>query len=201
LRSITVWWRVRPAFAGPRDKAPVENAVKVTYREIFTALDGLHCPDASSLNDAGRATRDRHNNRNLDRRNYSRREYFDDIERESPAPLNPIRFRIRRHVIATVGKDGYVRLSEDVHYYSVPHTYIGKRVRISYSALDVQRLFGSCERSDFWFRPDDFCAIRTRRRGSYGERGGDKKRRPEVKRARFANFKQPLRYTIRATIL
>lgn len=28
----------------PRDKAPVENAVKLTYKDIFTALDGLPLP-------------------------------------------------------------------------------------------------------------------------------------------------------------
>lgn len=122
----------------PRDKAHVENAVKLTYRDIFTALDGLHCPDVASLNVAIRAALEKHNNRNLDRRNYSRREYFEDIEREALAPLNPLRFQIRKHVIATVGKDGYVRLSEDVHYYSVPHTYIRQKVKISYSSSDVE---------------------------------------------------------------
>ena len=122
----------------PKDKAPVENAVKLTYREIFTALDGLHCPDVSTLNIAIRTALERHNNRNLDRRNYSRREYFEDIERESLAPLNPIRFQIRRHTKATVGRDGYVRLGKDIHYYSVPHTYIGKKVKILWSSSDVE---------------------------------------------------------------
>lgn len=40
--------------------------------------------------------------------------------------------------MATVGKDGYIRLSEDIHYYSVPHTYIGKRLKLSYTSEDVQ---------------------------------------------------------------
>jgi transposase len=65
-----------PARSGrPKDKAQVENAVKLTYKDIFTALDGLHCPDIASLNVALHAALERHNNRNLDRRNYSRREY------------------------------------------------------------------------------------------------------------------------------
>jgi transposase len=122
----------------PRDKAPVENAVKLSYRDIFTALDGLHCPDLSSLNVTIRAALERHNNKNLDRRNYSRREHFEDVERESLASLNPIRFQVKRHAIATVGKDGYVRLSEDTHHYSVPYTYIGQRVKLSYTTRDVE---------------------------------------------------------------
>ena len=40
--------------------------------------------------------------------------------------------------MATVGKDGYVRLREDIHYYSVPHTCIGKKLRITYTANDVE---------------------------------------------------------------
>jgi hypothetical protein len=40
--------------------------------------------------------------------------------------------------MVTVGKDGYVRLREDVHYYSVPHTCIGKKLKLSYTANDVE---------------------------------------------------------------
>lgn len=40
--------------------------------------------------------------------------------------------------MATVDKYGYVRLKEDIHYYSVPHTYIGKKLRIAYTASDVE---------------------------------------------------------------
>ncbi|WP_411268006.1 Mu transposase domain-containing protein [Pedobacter cryoconitis] len=30
----------------------------------------------------------------------------------------------------TVNKTGYVRLGEDIHHYSVPYTYIGKKVKL-----------------------------------------------------------------------
>ena len=40
--------------------------------------------------------------------------------------------------MATVGKDGYVRLREDIHYYSVPSIYIGKKLKIFYTASDVE---------------------------------------------------------------
>lgn len=121
----------------PRDKAPVENAVKLTYKDIYTRIDHLHCPDLKSLNAAILSALDLHNNNLLTNRNYSRRSYFEEIEKESLGPLNPIRYQIKKHAMATVGKDGYIRLSEDIHYYSVPHTYIGKRLKLSYSADDV----------------------------------------------------------------
>jgi transposase len=122
----------------PKDKALVENAVKLTYKDIFTRIEALRCPDLQSLNAAIRSALEVHNNATLSSRNYSRRSYFEDIEREVLAPLNPVRYQIKKHIMATVGRDGYVRLREDIHYYSVPHTYIGKKLRISYTASDVE---------------------------------------------------------------
>ncbi len=122
----------------PRDKAPVENAVKLTYKDIFTNIEHLHCPDLKSLNAAILSALEIHNNKLLTNRNYSRRSYFEEIEREALESLNPIRYQIKKHAMATVGKDGYIRLSEDIHYYSVPHTYIGKKLKLSYSSEDVQ---------------------------------------------------------------
>lgn len=95
-------------------------------------------PDIASLNVALHAALEKHNNRNLDRRNYSRREYFEDIERDALRPLNPIRFQIKKRLSATVDKYGYVRLRDDAHFYSVPHTFIGKKLQIYYTSMDVE---------------------------------------------------------------
>ena len=122
----------------PKDKALVENAVKLTYKDIFTRIESLHCPDLKSLNAAIGSALEAHNNTTLTSRNYSRRSYFEDIEREVLSSLNPVRYQIKKHIMATVGRDGYVRLREDIHYYSVPHTYIGKKLKISYTASDVE---------------------------------------------------------------
>jgi transposase len=126
----------------PKDKALVENAVKLTYKDIFTRIEPLHCPDLNSLNAAIRSALEIHNNGTLTSRNYSRRSYFEDIEREVLAPLNPVRYQIKKHIMATAGRDGYVRLREDIHYYSVPYTYIGKKLRISYTSSDVEIFSG-----------------------------------------------------------
>jgi len=40
-----------------------------------------------------------------------------------------------------VMKNGYVCLSEDKHYYSVPYQYVGSRVSILYSANEVEVFF------------------------------------------------------------
>lgn len=118
----------------PRDKALVENAVKLTYKDIYTKLEGLECADLTSLNLAIRSALEMHNNALLTGRNYSRREYFQDVEREELGPLNPIRYEVKKQVMVTVNRYGHARLGEDMHYYSVPYTYMGKKVKLSYSA-------------------------------------------------------------------
>lgn len=121
----------------PKDKTHVENAVKLTYKDIYTRLDGLRCHDLTSLNMAIRSALETHNSQLLSRRNYSRRDTFEEIERDELSPLNPIRFQIKKHIVATVAKDGHVRLREDIHNYSVPHTLIGRKVTLSYTSDTV----------------------------------------------------------------
>lgn len=40
--------------------------------------------------------------------------------------------------MVTVMKNGYIRLGEDIHYYSVPYLYIGKKVKILYTSTLVK---------------------------------------------------------------
>jgi Transposase and inactivated derivatives len=122
----------------PQDKALVENAVKLTYKDIFTRIEPLHCPDLKSLNAAIRSALEIHNNQLLSGRNYSRRSYFEELEKEELGALNPMRYQNKKHAMATVGKDGYIRLREDIHYYSVPYTCIGKKLKLSYTSSDVE---------------------------------------------------------------
>lgn len=46
----------------PKDKAHVENAVKLTHKDIFTVIEPLHCPDLRSLNVTIRDALEKHNN-------------------------------------------------------------------------------------------------------------------------------------------
>ena len=50
--------------------------------------------------------------------------------------LNPIRFELKRRHVATVQRNGYVRLES--HYYSVPYRHIGKKVNILYNSEKVE---------------------------------------------------------------
>lgn len=126
----------------PRDKALVEGAVKLIYRSIYPKIQEREFYDLDSLNAAIRVALELHNNTPLTGRKYSRREQFEEIERDSLRKLNPIRFELRHRYRATVMKNGHVRLGEDAHYYSVPCRYIGKKVILSYTSRQVCIYYG-----------------------------------------------------------
>lgn len=130
---------VLPARPGrPKDKSHVENAVKLVYRAIFAQVESLHCPDLRSLNAAIRSALEGYNNKFFSRRQYSRRQCFDEIERDELGELNHMRYSVKKSVMVKVDKYGHVLLGEDKHIYSVPHTLIGRKVRLAYSATDVE---------------------------------------------------------------
>jgi len=122
----------------PRDKSLVEGAVKLVYKNIYTKLDHRTFHDIESLNAAIRLELELHNNTLFSRRHYSRRQQFEEIERDTLGKLNPFRYQIKEQAIVTVMKNGYVRLSKDIHYYSVPYQYIGRKVKILYAGFDVE---------------------------------------------------------------
>ena len=122
----------------PRDKSLVEGAVKLIYRSIYTKLEERTFHDLISLNAAIRVALEIHNNTPFSGRDYSRRQQFEDIERTALGKLNALRYQIKEQKIVTVMKNGYVRLPKDVHYYSVPFNYIGKKVKMLYTSQQVE---------------------------------------------------------------
>ena len=117
----------------PRDKSLVEGAVKLIYRSIYNKLDNSRFETLEQLNSAIVPLLEIHNNKPFSGRNYSRREQFEEIEREALVLLNPVRYEVHKQVMVTVMRNGHVRLGEDVHYYSVPYNYVGKKVKLLYT--------------------------------------------------------------------
>lgn len=126
----------------PPDKALVEGAVKLIYRSIYPKIQEREFYDLDSLNAAIRVALELHNNTPLTDRKYSRREQFEEIERDSLRKLNPIRFELKQRYRATVIKNGHVRLGEDAHYYSVPCGHIGKKIILLYTSHEVCIYYG-----------------------------------------------------------
>jgi len=122
----------------PRDKSLVEGAVKLIYRSIYSRLEGRKFNDLNALNTAILVGLEIHNNKPFSGRSYSRREQFEEIEREMLGALNPLPYQVHKQTMVTVNKTGYVRLGEDIHHYSVPYTYIGKKVKLLYTSILVK---------------------------------------------------------------
>jgi transposase len=122
----------------PRDKALVENAVRIAYTRIYTKLRGFNYFTLEELNAAIRLALEDHNNKLLTGRNYSRRQQFEEVERIALSPLPPLRYELKKELFVTVMKNGHVSLSADKHYYSVPYRFIGKKVKLMYSRYNVE---------------------------------------------------------------
>ncbi len=81
---------------------------------------------------------DRYNKMNFSRREYSRYQVFHEVEKMHLNPLPQEKYEIRKYHLATVHKNCHVLLSEDQHYYSVSHSFIGKKVKIKHTAEEVR---------------------------------------------------------------
>lgn len=122
----------------PRDKALVENAVRILYTRIYAKIRGEVYCTLEELNNAIKKELEHHNNLNLTGRNYSRRQQFDEIEKHTLLQLPELRYELKKNQYATVMKNGHVCLTADKHYYSVPYRYIGKKIKMMYSRHSVE---------------------------------------------------------------
>ncbi len=122
----------------PKDKAHVENAVKIVYARIYSKLRDERFTTLEALNEAILQALEVHNNAHLKGRSYSRRQQFEEVERSTLMPLPATRFEMKQSCFATVMKNGHVTLGADRHFYSVPYRYIGKKVKLLYSNKTVE---------------------------------------------------------------
>ncbi len=121
----------------PKDKALVENAVKLMYRTVYKDIEGLVFHDLKTLNDAILVSLDKYNAMRMAGRDYSRVEHFSKSEKDYLRPLPSTLFCMKERKSVTVQKNGYITLMK--HHYSVPVEYIGKRVEVVYdsNALEI----------------------------------------------------------------
>lgn len=122
----------------PRDKALVENAVKIIYTRIYAKIKDKQHFTLEELNTSIRLALEEHNSLLLTGKNYSRRQQFEEIERPVLQPLPVLRYELKKQVFVTVMKNGHVSLAADKHYYSVPYRFIGKKVKLMYSRHTVE---------------------------------------------------------------
>jgi len=132
-RTVILPARVRR----PQDKALVENAVRLVYQRIYAPLRNRTFWSLKELNEAIWDLLEKHNETQFQRLKISRRGLFDKIEKSVLKPLPMERYAIKQCKELTVQLNYHVELREDMHYYSVPWQFRGKRVRVIYDDRNV----------------------------------------------------------------
>jgi transposase len=122
----------------PKDKPLVENAVRLVYQRIFAPLRNQTFFSLQELNESIREELEKLNNAPFQRRETSRRELFNEIEKNELQPLPAERYEIKHYQVSKVEFHHHVYLKEDKHYYSVPYQYTGKKVKTIYTSRMVE---------------------------------------------------------------
>jgi transposase len=124
--------------ARPKDKAPVENEVKIAYRRIYAPLRDRVFFSLNELNEAIKEQLNKHNHQLYQNKSYSRYDKFITEEKNLLQPLPAFPFVIKHRVQAKVQKNYHITLGEDWHHYSVPYHHIGKTVTAVYDSDTVE---------------------------------------------------------------
>ena len=122
--------------AKPKDKGLVENAVQQVERWVLAPLRKQRFFSLEELNQAISERLTWLNNRPLTGHTQSRRELFEEIEKDTLKPLPAYPFEYLEVKQAKVHLDYHV--SFEKHFYSVPHPYIRQTVLIRASERLVE---------------------------------------------------------------
>ena len=129
---------VIPARPGkPKDKAKVEAGVLIAQRWIIASLRNHTFHSVSEVNEAVAELLEKFNARPMRRLKKSRRQFFEEIERNELLPLPKRRFELSEWKIgARVNMDDHVVFENND--YSVPFTYARQKVDLRATATIVE---------------------------------------------------------------
>ena len=113
---VVVPARVRKA----RDKALAENGVRLVYQRIYAPLRNQTFYSLKELNEAIWRLLEKHNNTNFQGMDISRRELFEQIERDVLRPLPAEPFPMISVQVVNVQYNYHVKLLEDQHNAEFP---------------------------------------------------------------------------------
>jgi len=122
----------------PKDKAPVESEVKLAYQRIYAPLRDQQFFSLSELNEAIRVHLTAHHERSFQKKEGNRLQRFTEMEKPHLQPLPEAPYIIRHSGEYKIQMNYHFILGEDGHQYSVPYTYIGKKVQLIYDADTVE---------------------------------------------------------------
>ena len=117
----------------PRDKALVENSVKLVYNRVFAKLRNMQFFSLTELNHAIKEKVREHNQTRMQQKPYCRQEYFLSHEKHTLKPLPENPFTIKYYRELKVAQNNHIYLSQDKLYYSVPFAHTSKKVKVVYT--------------------------------------------------------------------
>jgi transposase len=122
----------------PKDKALVENQVKLVYSRVFAKLRNQQFFDLASLNKAIKEKIREHNQTRMQQKPYCREEKFLADEKHLLQSLPEQPFELKYYRELKVARNNHIYLAQDKHYYSVPFAYIGQSVKVIYTRTMVR---------------------------------------------------------------
>jgi transposase len=135
----------------PKDKALVENSVKIVYSRIYASLRNRTFYTLSELNRAISEELVKYNDRKMQVSQTSRRELFEQHEQESLRSLPVTLYEHKTCCKATIQSNYHVLLSKDKRYYSVPYQYYSESVSGGRKKVKAE-LFYSRDSVEIYFK-------------------------------------------------
>lgn len=100
----------------PKDKALVENQVKLIYARVYAKLRNQQFFDLPSLNKAIKEKVKAHNQTRMQRKDHSRQEKFIADEKHTLMPLPGEDFEVKYYKSLKVANNNHIYLGSDKHY-------------------------------------------------------------------------------------
>jgi transposase len=121
----------------PKDKALVENQVKIIYSRIYAKLRNRQFHSLHELNESIAALVLRHNQTRMQIKPYCREEKFLADEKHLLQPLPKTVYEMKFYKEYTVAPNNHICLFKDRHYYSVPYIHVGRKAMVIYTRSTV----------------------------------------------------------------
>ncbi len=122
----------------PKDKAMVEQAVRIVYAHVYAPLRTYEFTSLKTLNEAMHQQLLLLNNKPYKNTVYSRSYFYEQQECSLLKLLPREPFAPKKVTILTVQRNYHVQLREDCLYYSVPYGYVGKKVKVLYDSRTIE---------------------------------------------------------------
>jgi len=124
----------------PKDKALVENQVKLIYNRVYARIRNQQFFSLEALNGAIKEHTQNHNQTRMQKKDYCRQEHFLSNEKPLLQPLPETAFEIKYYKEYKLAQNNHIYLGQDKHYYSAPYQHIGKKLKVIYTR-SVVRIF------------------------------------------------------------